>query len=66
MGDFETSDVTVQLIEPGLAIARARFDHQFPTEKVTGVFSHLWKQFDGAWKIIHEQTSRGGVEQIAD
>ena len=62
MGDFETSEVTVRLIEPGLAIARGRFDHQFPTERVTGVFSHLWKQSDGTWKIVHEQTSRGTVE----
>lgn len=62
MGDFETRDVVVQLIAPGVAIARGHFEHQFPAEKVSGVFTHVWRQGDGTWKIVHEHTSRGAVE----
>ena len=62
MGDFETHDVVVQLVGPGLAISKGQFEHQFPDEKVVGVFSHTWQQTDAGWKIIHEHTSRAMPE----
>lgn len=62
MGDFETEGVTVQLVSPGLAIAKGIFEHQFTDEKIIGAFTHVWQQTDAGWKIIHEQTSRGSVE----
>lgn len=62
MGDFDTDGVVVRLIGPDLAIAKGQFEHQFPAEKVVGVFSHTWQKTDAGWKIIHEHTSRSMSE----
>ena len=63
MGDFDTDQVGVRLIAPGLAIARGLFEHRFPHETIRGAFTHVWQRTDGdTWKIIHEHTSRGAVE----
>ncbi len=63
MGDFDTDRVGVRLIAPGIAVARGLFEHRFPDETIHGAFSHVWRQSgNGAWKIVHEHTSRGAVE----
>ena len=63
MGDFDTDQVTVQLVAPRLAIAKGQFEHQFTDHRVIGAFSHVWRQSaTGKWEIIHEHTSRGRVE----
>ena len=63
MGDFDTSDVDVRVVAPGVALVSGLFEHRFEHETVRGSFSHLWK-LDGAgrWKIVHEHTSRAMTE----
>ncbi len=63
MGDFDTDRVGVHVPAPGIAVARGLFEHRFPDETIRGAFSHVWQQSgNGAWKIVHEHTSRGAVE----
>ncbi|NNE35640.1 MAG: SgcJ/EcaC family oxidoreductase [Rhodothermales bacterium] len=59
MGDFATEDVNVIVLNPDLAIAKGRFQHQFTDSLIVGAFSHiLVRGDDGQWKIVHEHTSR--------
>ena len=63
MGDFMVADVAVRFTGNDMAIASGRFEHQFPTEKIIGAFTHVFHRFEGeGWLIIHEHTSRGAVE----
>ena len=63
MGDFMVADVAVRFAGTDMAIASGSFEHQFPTEKIIGAFSHVFRKFEGeGWLIIHEHTSRGSVE----
>ena len=60
MGNFKTGEVAVRFTGTDLAIASGGFEHQFPTEKIVGSFTHVLRRFDdGRWLIIHEHTSRG-------
>ena len=58
MGDFSVNEVVIRQISPDTAISSGGFTHVFPTETIEGSFSHVWKQFDGEWLIVHEHTSR--------
>lgn len=59
MGDFEVGEVAVRFAGPDIAIVSGGFEHQFPTEKIIGTFSHVWRHFDdGRWLIVHEHTAR--------
>jgi len=59
MGDFRVNEMEVRFPQPNIAIASGGFEHQFPAEKITGAFTHVWRHFDdGRWLIVHEHTSR--------
>jgi hypothetical protein len=62
MGEFATTNVTVRVAAPKLAIARGNFEHIFADETVLGNFTQVWQKFDEeGWKIVHEHTARAQV-----
>ncbi len=59
MGDFKVNGIAVRFPRPDIAIASGSFEHQFPDQKIVGVFTHVWRKSEGGrWIIIHEHTSR--------
>ena len=63
MGDFDTKDVDVRIVAPGLAVVVGFFEHRFEHETVNGSFTHVWQKNNvGVWKIIHEHTARAAGE----
>ncbi|MBJ89634.1 MAG: hypothetical protein CMO98_07190 [Woeseia sp.] len=62
MGNFNTSDMTIRVLTPEIAIIRGLFKHVFEHEIVTGNFSQVWQKLgDDNWKIVHEHTARQDV-----
>ncbi len=63
MGDFHTNNVVVRLTRPDIAIASGEFEHTFPSQKIVGSFTHVWRLFEeGGWMIVHEHTARAHTE----
>ena len=58
MGITAIFDVEVMMLADDIGIALYRWTHDTPREKVAGCTSQVFRKFDGAWLVIHENSAR--------
>ena len=57
MGMLEFSELTVQSIGPGLALADGRWELTRAKDKPHGRFTLLFQRIENKWRIIHDTTT---------
>ena len=51
-------DVEVMMLADDIGIALYEWTHSTPREKVAGCTSQVFRRFDGAWLVVHENSAR--------
>ena len=58
MGITAIYDVEVMMLAENLGIALYQWTHDTPREKVAGCTSQVFRNVDGAWLVVHENSAR--------
>ncbi len=58
MGKLTFSDLEVETLGPGAAVARARWKLVTSKETFEGLFTLVLRKLPGGWKIVHDHTSK--------
>lgn len=59
MGRLAFSDLEVHPLGPGAAWALGRWDLERDGQTTGGVFTLVFREIGGAWRIVHDHTSTG-------
>ena len=58
MGVIAIFDAEVMMLADDIGIALYEWTHDTPREKVAGCTSQVFRKFDGAWLVVHENSAR--------
>lgn len=58
MGVIAIFDAEVMMLADDIGIALYEWTHDTPREKVAGCTSQVFRKFDGAWLVVHENGAR--------
>ncbi|MGI9295812.1 MAG: YybH family protein [Pseudomonadales bacterium] len=58
MGTFDTSENTVRVLSPTVAVLHGQFEHRFTGETILGNYSMVWQfEHTDGWKVVFEHTA---------
>lgn len=58
MGDARIFDVDVMMAGEDVGIAYYCWEHVFPSERLAGSATQVFRKIEGRWQIIHENVAR--------
>lgn len=58
MGITTLFEIEVMMLADELGVALYRWTHEFPHERIAGCTSQIFRNFDGRWLVIHENSAR--------
>jgi hypothetical protein len=58
MGLISKSDLEITMLARDVGIALYRWEHDSPSERIAGCTSQVFRRFDEAWLVIHENSAR--------
>ncbi|HSB12217.1 MAG TPA: nuclear transport factor 2 family protein [Blastocatellia bacterium] len=57
MGHLEFTEIKIEMLGPGAAFVRGRFNLKMTNAESSGLFTLTFRKFADGWKIVHDHTS---------
>jgi beta-aspartyl-peptidase (threonine type) len=57
MGHLEFSDLKIDMLGPASAFVRGRWRLEMSSGEQGGLYTLVFRKFEGGWRIIHDHTS---------